>query len=310
MTYQKEIAALKRRGVAVEVIRDFKGLERIRNEFVVGHHGNKIQFLIVIGSPGTGKTHTFQNIQGTAFTNNAASPVGLYQWVYESKRFDPQVEDMPLIVDDVDGLFENRAASSLFKALGNDSGQKINGHIVKIMSWLKQNSQLLRAIGPSYKQYTTTSRLCVLMNDIPKMRRDVQAVFDRAHVVIFEPTAQAVHDYVQTWKAIDKDIMDYIGNNLHRIVAPSCRWYTRARNQKNLGRDWKQYLFDAWVDEGGAVAIVGEIRNNPKFDTFKLQVAEFQRRTGLKRASYNLYLQQYKEAQGIGDEAKLAHSAH
>lgn len=291
MTYEKELEQLKKRGVRVEMVRTFDDLTKIRDEFVTGHKGYRTPFLLVIGQPGVSKSHHFEKTDPAKYINNAASPVGLYAAAYCCKSADSATEDNPIILDDVDGLLTTAAATSFFKALGAD-------RTTKQLSWEKQNAWLESEGIP--RSYTTTSRLCILCNAIPKVKWDLQAVLDRAKTVIFSPTAQEIHKYVGGWwKNEHHDIYEYMGQNLNRIYEPSIRWYTDTLREKRLGNDWRKWLLKVWYDENPELSIVGEIKNNPhKFPTFEAQWMEFHRLTGLKRASYNLYLQKWKDAQG------------
>ncbi|HEX8348669.1 MAG TPA: hypothetical protein VF598_01785 [Hymenobacter sp.] len=292
MTYEKELGQLRARGVRVQMVRTFAELDRIASEFTVGHNGFKTPFLIVVGQHGTSKSYHFESIEGARYINNAASPVGLYSAVYWCRQ-DHANEDMPIILDDVDGLLEEKGATALFKALGSDREQK---HL----SWEKQNTWLESLGVPN--SYTTSSRLCILCNSLPKVRRDLQAVFDRAKIVVFSPSAQEIHRYVGTWwPAEHTDIYDYLGANLTRIYEPSIRWYTDTKREKLLGNNWRDWLLATWFDEQPQLQVVAELRQKMAGDTFNQQAAEFEKITGLKRASYNLYLQKWKQSQGMGE---------
>lgn len=326
--YEKELQDLKKRGVRVEEIHTFKQLEKIRDEFTVGHNGYKTPFLIVIGAPGTAKSFNFEHATDSQYINNAASPVGLYAMVYNckaSQRVRPvndededendgsvrvttlvddigaeddkgSADDLAIILDDIDGLLSDKGSTAMFKALGNDRE-------TKQLSWVKQNSWLESQGIPS--SYKTRSRLCILCNAVPKVKRDLQAVFDRAKTVIFAPTAQEIHKYVgkvSDWVLpAHKDIYDFIGQNLNKITNPSLRWYQDAIREKRLGNSWKSWLLQALHDDDPMVSIVADIRSDKaKFPKFVDEVAEFNRRTGLKAAIYKRYVARYKASQTKG----------
>ena len=298
MTYEKELADLRKRGVRAQIVREFSALDRVRDEFIVGHNGFRLPFLIVVGQPGTSKSHHFEKTKHARYINNAASPVGLYAAVWYAKASHETyearkagTEDDPIILDDVDGLLAEKGATSLFKALGSDRP-------VKHMNWVKQNTWLDSLGIP--QSYETSSRLCILCNTLPKVSKDLQAVFDRAKTVVFSPTATEIHSYVGTWwHRSDRDIYDFIGQSLARISEPSIRWYTDTRREKMLGNNWREWLVRTWYDDNPMLSVVAEIKGDrQQCPTFNSQAAEFQRRTGKCRASYNLYLQKWKERRG------------
>lgn len=282
--YDKAIRTLSRRGVRVQAIRHYDELLAVRNDFLVGNpwSGYKLPFLIVVGPPGVGKSRQFEDAPKSFYTNACASAVGIYAAAFKHL-------DKPLIFDDVDDLFGQPAVVSLFKALGTDRERKV-------VSWLKQNA-LLRAEGIP-EQYETRSRLCVLLNDFPRLNANMAAIFDRAKTVVFAPSAQAVHWYTERWFPTDdttRQIWEHLGRNLGRITSPSCRWYTDALREARLGHDWRAWLANQWGDEAPLTAEAGRIVR--AFPAGAAREAEWTRSTGLSRRSYYHYQKLYLSTQ-------------
>jgi hypothetical protein len=71
--------------------------------------------------------------------------------------------------------------------------------------------------------------------------RNVAALQDRGHVLLFEPGAAEVHRQAGTWFD-DAEIYEWFGRNLHRVREPSMRHYVRARELKAAGMDWTDVL--------------------------------------------------------------------
>jgi hypothetical protein len=286
--YEKQIQALKQRLVRVEVIRTYAGLMDRRDDWIKGNKqtGFRLSFLIVVGPPGSSKTHQFEHVKNSFYMNNAASGVGIYAAAYNNK-------DKDLIFDDVDDLLGQAAVVSLLKALGTDRE-------TKWVSWTKQNT-LLSSLGIPTGFYTK-SRLCVLLNDFPRITTNMTAIFDRARVVVFIPPVPEVHRYVGKWfpkkDKLANEVYQFIGNNLAKIPVPSCRWYTEARNEGLLGRDWRKWLLSVWYDEDPLLSVALEIID--AIPPGKAREAEWAKRTGKARSYWYEYQQEAKNVRGAG----------
>ena len=73
------------------------------------------------------------------------------------------------------------------------------------------------------------------------LNKNVDALQDRGHVLLFEPSAAEVHAKVGTWFN-DQEIYEWFAANLHRVREPTQRHYTRARELKSAGMDWTEVL--------------------------------------------------------------------
>src|SRR5262249_24661801 len=73
------------------------------------------------------------------------------------------------------------------------------------------------------------------------LNRNVDALQDRGHVLLFEPTAAEVHQKGGTWFD-DPEIYEWFSANLHRVREPSQRHYSRAKELRSAGMDWTAVL--------------------------------------------------------------------
>ena len=279
----KELKQLSDRGLRPEVVHTYKELCRIRNQFVVGYKGFKIPFLIVIGDPGLSKSYQFENTPGACFINSAASAVGLYVAAYQNRN-------KPMVLDDVDGLLKDQTVVSLLKSLASDRDEKT-------VTWAKQSSALQKLEIPT--QFTTTSRLCILCNEFPKVSKNVQAVLDRAKLVCFTPDVEENHEYVRTfWGKENRahmDVYNFFGENLYRITTPSIRLYNAALREKLLGNNFKEWLLKQWQDDNQLLTVVAEIikAGIPKG---KAREEAWAKKTGMSRPSWYLYQKRYQQS--------------
>ncbi|HLX61014.1 MAG TPA: hypothetical protein VKX17_07000 [Planctomycetota bacterium] len=276
------IEVLRKHGITVDYVCTYAELWRICDVFTIGHNGHFTHFLIIIGAPGIGKSTYFEKAAGCAYFRGEVSPVGLYELAFRHK-------DEPLIIDDADNILTDDKVVNLLKVFMNDREKKK-------LDWAKQNSALEKAGIP--KQFETKSRLCIIVNELPRITDlNNKAVLDRAKLVVFEPTVQEVHKYVGTWFA-EKDVYDFIGNNLFRVTHPHCRWYTKALDEKRSNADWRKWLLTQWADkdENPYLPVIASILNSHAAG--REQVQAWRKMTGLNRSLFYLEKKKYLAIQG------------
>jgi hypothetical protein len=93
------------------------------------------------------------------------------------------------------------------------------------------------------QEFHTSSRLAIITNEWRTLNRNVAALQDRGHVVIFEPTPQEVHTRTAEWYW-DQEIYDFVGERLNLIQEASMRHYVAAWELKEAGLDWRSLLRD------------------------------------------------------------------
>ena len=222
------VEALRKAGVAIDRITSYEELDRVCGVFIDGHKGNSYPFLIVLGSQGVGKTTRFLEEEG--YRSGSISAVGLYRYGFEHR-------DEVIIFDECDSIFTDKTIVSLMKSFMNDRP-------VKTISWMKQNSVLDKDGIP--KTYKTSSRLCLLLNVLPKsLGENDRAVLARGKVVVFQPSIYEVHLAVKKWFK-DDEIYDFIGQHLAIITSASHRWYKKALEERKTGGNWKEWLLNNW----------------------------------------------------------------
>src|ERR1700722_4777754 len=89
-----------------------------------------------------------------------------------------------------------------------------------------------------HKARLQVQSVCVFWKTLNK---NVAALQDRGHVLMFEPSAAEVHRKAGTWFD-DPEIYQWFDANLHRVREPSLRHYVRARELKAAGMDWTEVL--------------------------------------------------------------------
>ena len=123
--------------------------------------------------------------------------------------------DRPVVIDDVDGLYADRAAVRLLKCPCLTEPRKRLG-------WHSAAAAGGRQAIPA--SFETTSRVAILANELRTLNVNVSAVLDRGHVLVFDPCAREVHLRTAGW-FWDQEVCDFIGRSLHLANPLSMRDY-------------------------------------------------------------------------------------
>src|SRR2546428_6198902 len=182
------------------------------------------KLLIVLGSQGLGKGRGLrQAMAGQAcWLEDNASAFGLYCQLWHH-------QNRPVVLDDLDGLYRNHDGIRLLKSLTQTEPHKT-------VSWYTDAATLQREQIPH--EFPTSSRLAIITNEWQTLNRNVAALQDRGHLVIFKPTPQEVHTRTAAW-FWDQEIYDFVGERLHLLQEASMRHYLAAWELKQAGLDWR-----------------------------------------------------------------------
>lgn len=248
-----------------QTLRTYDELRRVALAFGDGC----LNFMVLLGSPGTGKSRALADATGTSFhmMSGNATPFGLYQAAYEHRG-------ERLVLDDCDGLFRDRQGVRLLKALCQSDREKS-------VCWLSDTKGLAGRGVPS--QFITTSPVALISNDWTPANPDVLALQDRAHLFVFAPTSLEVHQHAAAffW---DQEIFDFIGEHLHLAQPHSLRTYVLAWQRKTAGMDWQELVLTRCVT--GKLLAVLQIKADPSYTTEEQRAQAFIRGGHGSRATY------------------------
>jgi hypothetical protein len=115
------------------------------------------------------------------------------------------------------------------------------------------------------------------------LNRNVDALQDRGHVLLFEPGAAEVHRQAGTWFD-DPEIYAWFAANLHLAREPSLRHYVRARELKAAGMDWTEVL--AAEAENRRARLVAELLASTTYVSTAARVRAFVEQGGGCRATF------------------------
>lgn len=196
-----------------------------------------------------------------------ATAFGMYVALWRHK-------DELVIIDDVDNLYSDRSAVRLLKCLCQTDP-------VKQIAWQSGSSRLEREGVP--RSIETQSRVVLIANDWKTLNGNVEAVQDRGHVIVFEPTAEEVHRQVIPWFH-DTEILEWFERHLHLVHRPSMRHYVRAAELKKAGLNWMQAILSDALSE--KTLLVARIKADSKYGNERQRVEAFYRQGGGCRATY------------------------
>jgi hypothetical protein len=235
--------------------------------FADGH----LNLLIIVGSGGVGKSRNVRDAlckKEVCWIEGNASPLGMYMRMYKNPS------DI-VVIDDVDALYRERSGVRLLKSLCQTEDEKR-------IAWYTAAPPLRIEDVPN--EFTTRCRVVIVSNDWETLNRNVEAVQDRGHLLVFAPTAREVHAHVTTWFE-DGEILDWMDARLAAIGRPSIRHYLRAAELKRAGMDWTQAVVTDPAEHPRA-RVVRELALDPRYGSEQERIHEFKRRGHGCRATY------------------------
>ena len=240
-------------------------LEAYVRAFAAGH----LHLLLLFGPPGVGKSRAVRQALDpqVGWISGQATPLGIYLEAFAHRH-------LPLVLDDIDGLYADRSGVRLLKALCQTEP-------VKTLGWHTLTPILELHDVPS--QFNTTSRLALIGNDWKTLNADVAALEDRGHVLFFEPTALEVHRQAALWYW-DQEIFDFVAGHLHLIAQHSLRTYRQASELKQAGLDWRRAVLSRCLS--GPALVVARLLADPSFPSEAARVRAFIDGGGGCRATY------------------------
>lgn len=223
-------------------------------EYVKIYNQGALDILIIEGLAGTGKSSIVKQVvslkplDGSLRDDNEycwlegrTTAAALYERLYQNR-------DLPIVIDDVDGLYRDKECVNLLKCLCQTWEEKT-------VMW----NTMTKMKGGTPPDFKTKSKVCIITNNWKSLNKHVGAVQDRGLLILFHPSAEEVHDYVQRELGklpgiFDQEIYDFIGANLAIIADPSVRHYRNAiqlkqaslKNDSAKSIDWQEVLIESF----------------------------------------------------------------
>ncbi len=252
----------------IQILSTFSELQTYSRAFAAGH----FEVFILLGNPGLAKSTLLRKEmenQECKWLEGTVSAFRLYCEAFWNRN-------KPIVIDDVDNLYGDRAAIRVLKCLCQTDR-------VKFVGWHTAAKQLDEAGVP--RDFHTESKVCIIANVWKELNKNIAAVEDRGLLVDFRPDSYEVHREVGKWENLDMEVYEYIGKHLDLIHEPSMRLYVNAMKMKQAGLDWKKAFLSS-IELKPEQQIVARLLSDETFKCEDARVAAFKRETGLSRATY------------------------
>src|SRR5437762_508353 len=176
----------------------YERLEAYLRAFAQGH----FHLLILVGAGGLAKSRSVRAaLNGQAcWIEGNATPFGMYVKLYRHR-------DQFVVIDDVDALYADRSGVRLLKCLCQTEDEKA-------VAWHSDARSLERQGIP--REFTTKRRVVIISNEWKTLNKNVGALQDRGHVLVFQPSEAERHEQAGT-RFDDRELYERFAAALHRV---------------------------------------------------------------------------------------------
>ena len=264
------------------LVRTYKELEFFLDMFKNGN----AELLVLESRGGLGKSRlveeTMKEIPHLKILSHV-TPMQLYILGYKFK-------DVPIIIDDVDGLLSNNQNISLLKVF-------CETRETKRISWLSTCGLLREQNIPL--SYETKSKVLILTNDFQTLSKKVGALQDRGWHIIFKPTDEEVLNKINQIKGyLDIDISSNEIREVYSLIEKhsnfcdfSIRTFIKGlslyKQCKEKKVSWKEILLQE-MGLNNKLILISQCIN--KYDNEKERIAEWKSHGFSKRSYYDYKL--------------------
>jgi hypothetical protein len=239
--------------------------------------------LIIESKGGLGKSRFFESVMTEEPYLRILShitPMQLFILGYKKKN-------MPILVDDVDGLMHSDDTISLLKMF-------CETREIKEVSWHTTSSLLKSAeVPPSYE---TKAKVCMLTNDFKGLTKKISALRDRGWYLQFKPTdeeilnkiKEIIHDVPSKLPLEEKLEVFNLLKDYSRFCDFSLRTFVKGLHLctecKGKGVSWKQILLNEMKINPKLVLLNELIK---KYPSDKERVKEWENKGFSRRSFYD-----------------------
>jgi len=208
-------------GVCV-IIRKYDELK----EMVKAFSNKKFNLLIIQSKGGLGKSQMVKEyVNDTVFFRGHATPLSIFLKLSDYSA-------SLCIFDDVDELIKNKGNVSLLKQLTETTKYKT-----------VQYNTTSQVLNDKPQSFISQNRVCLLVNDIKRVGKNMKALLTRGFYVSFEPSNEEVFKELEKF-AKDTEILSFLGLHLKDLKGFNFRVYVRCLELKSAFLDWKKWVLE------------------------------------------------------------------
>ena len=138
----------------------------------------------------------------------------------------------------------------------------------------------------------------MLINKVDTNSEALDPILSRSILILFQPSASEVHEYVGKWYPKDKqtkDIYNFIGAHLKFLPYVDIRDYTKSKTVYDM--NWKDMLLQSWSADEDMVAVL-KVVNDLSIRPGDEYEAAVKIKPSMSRATY------YRRLEEVDDEVK------
>lgn len=206
----------------------------------------EIESLLMLGRPGTGKSHAFRDTLGQDqyhLFSARKTPVQVYVELHDSPS-------LPVVFDDVSALLRDPNFLDMLKNLLETGPRTVR--------W-GTSTPLLEERPQSF---VFTGRVLIVLNRMPEEHPDVMAILDRCDCIEFDPPKPSVIARMRDIFPEDGELIDLLAE---LPVIPSLRTLVKARQwQQSQHLDWREELIAECGVSEGVGALLDIMQSGPE----------------------------------------------
>ena len=245
--------------------------------FVRDFLDNKIQFCIVRGNGGDGKTYTTQEMieesgREHIFFSGHATPLSIYKRLMNNPR-------ALVVFDDVDTLLKNKTITALLKQICEVKHKKDVRY-----------SSTTHLLSEDEKEFVSMNKVMIICNDLSLFSKDLKALKTRAIIVEFLPHNSEIERIMREHIARgpeDIEIIDFLMKHVAPHQQLNFRMLTKAQQLTDANTSWKKYLSETFNIDSEALVVeeILESYARGEIDKREAQI-EYMNATGKSRRSF------------------------
>lgn len=253
--------------------------------------------LILVGKGGMGKSYrVFQVLKGLGFEKDThyellsgySTPLEFYNYLYKNK-------DKLIVLDDLNGLFEDTKAISLLKsALWGTAGKRFISY--------QTTSEKLRVPN----KFVFEGSIIFICNEIPN-NKEIESLLTRCVVINFDFTRKQILEILheiasQGYGSLSREecleVFEFIKDNTDLSTTNlNIRTLVKALKLREASpRKWRTLIIDLFNDDETIRQLLDIIR---QYSTAKERIKAFQELTGKSRATYYNYMKRLSKSLNV-----------